>query len=225
MCLGLSLVISWPAPVLYGHSSVNTTNPNITGVRCYTQDVFKDTKYQTFFNAVLILVVFGVLGVLVVMYSLIGKAISKHVTLKSSIPEPTSPESKSKETETLDTISEENKSSDENKMNIIKIKKQKEGKTSSFDRAKRTTLMFFLITVFFFLSYVPHLILKIFAFVIPNFVMNMSFAGKVLYNTFVWCFFINNMANCFIYGFCDLRFRKEVKKMYTALFSFCTCRK
>lgn len=243
VCLGVALVLSWPAPVLYGHGSVNTTNPNITGVRCYTQDIFKDTKYQAYFNAVLILVVFGVLGILVVLYSLIGRTISRHVTFKSSVPDSKSPESKSKETETSDTISHDDKISDDNKMNIIATndqqkqlppdeaidkttdRKQKERKGGNFDRAKRTTFMFFLITVFFFLSYVPHLILKIVAFVNTDFVPDLTFTGKVFYNTFVWCFFINNMANCFIYGFCDLRFRKEVKKIYTTLFSACPCRR
>jgi hypothetical protein len=32
---------------------VNTTNPNITGIRCFTEDKFKKTKYQAYFNAVL----------------------------------------------------------------------------------------------------------------------------------------------------------------------------
>jgi hypothetical protein len=46
-----------PIPVLYGHSSVNTTNPNITGVQCYTEDKFKKTKYQAHFNQVRIMIV------------------------------------------------------------------------------------------------------------------------------------------------------------------------
>jgi hypothetical protein len=67
----LEKILIEAAPVLYGHSSVNTTNPNITGIRCFTEDKFKKTKYQAYFNAVLILVVFGVFGLLVVLYSLI----------------------------------------------------------------------------------------------------------------------------------------------------------
>lgn len=86
--------------------------------------------------------------------------------------------------------------------------------TKKLDRSKRTTLMFLIITAVFFLSYVPHLALKIAAFMKKRFVEDMSFEGKVAYNTFVWCFFMNNAANCFIYGFVDLRFRAEIVRMY-----------
>ncbi|XP_063422829.1 growth hormone secretagogue receptor type 1-like [Mytilus trossulus] len=253
VCLGTSMVLSWPAPVLYGHSSINTTNPNITGVRCFTEDQFKTTKFQAYFNAVLILVVFGVFGILLVMYSLIGRVISKHTTFKSSVPGATSSDSsKTKITVSTDASSEDkpvfkgenitknikianfkekvmielpmastdSSSSVGTNHTHVKAKTKKHEKTK-FDRAKRTTFMFFLITAFFFISYFPHLTLKILAFVKTGFVSNMSFSGKVLYNTFVWCFFINNMSNCFVYGFCDTRFRTEVKKIYNTLF----CRK
>ncbi|XP_052092304.1 growth hormone secretagogue receptor type 1-like [Mytilus californianus] len=251
VCLGISMVLSWPAPALYGHSSINTTNPNITGVRCFTEDKFKNTKFQAYFNAVLILVVFGVFGILLVMYSLIGRVISKHTTFKSSVPGGTSSDtSKSKITVSTDASSEDKPSGfkGENMLKNIKTVcskekviidipmastdssssagtkhklKAKKHEKSKFDRAKRTTFMFFLITAFFFISYFPHLTLKILAFVKTGFVSNMSFSGKILYNTFVWCFFINNMSNCFVYGFCDTRFRTEVKKIYNTLF----CRK
>ncbi|XP_052092306.1 neuropeptide S receptor-like [Mytilus californianus] len=244
VCIGISLVLSWPAPVLYGHSSVNTTNPNITGIRCYTDDKFKNSKYQSYFNAVLIMLVFGFLAVLVVIYCRIGRVVSKHNTFKSSVPKATSSDiSKGKITVSTD-LSSENKASKHSKegkmMNNINCinnkgitvpctdsvmsanleqnhtKKKQHGK-SKFNRAKRTTFMFFLITSFFFISYTPHLILKILAFVKTGFVTNMSFTGQVFYNTFVWCFFINNMANCFIYGFCDVRFRTEVKNLYNTI--------
>ena len=44
--MGVSLLMSWPAPVLYGHATVQTRVQNISGVRCFTDDKFKDTKYQ-----------------------------------------------------------------------------------------------------------------------------------------------------------------------------------
>ncbi|CAC5369289.1 CCKAR [Mytilus coruscus] len=115
VCIGISLVLSWPAPVLYGHSSVNTTNPNITGIRCYTDDKFKNTKYQSYFNAVLIMLVFGFLAVLVVIYCRIGRVVSKHNTFKSSVPKATSSDiSKGKITVSTD-LSSENKASKHSK--------------------------------------------------------------------------------------------------------------
>ena len=83
MFLIISLVLSRPAPVLYGHNSVTTTNPNITGVRCFTEDKFKETKYQAYFNAALILVALGFFGLLVVLYSLIGRTIRNTSALEA----------------------------------------------------------------------------------------------------------------------------------------------
>lgn len=166
--------------------------------------------------------------------------VSKHKTFKSSVPEATSSDiSKAKITVSTD-LSSENSSKNEkeskmtNNINCINNKsitvpcndnvlisnleqkntKQKQHEKSKFNRAKRTTFMFFLLTLFFFISYTPHLTLKILASVKTEFVSNMSFTDKVLYNTFIYCFFINNMANCFIYGFCDFRFRTEVYNFY-----------
>ena len=254
VCLSISLVLSWPAAVLYGHSSVNTTNLNITGVRCFTEDKFKQTNYQAYFNIVLILVVLGLFGLLVVLYSLIGRTIKKHVSFKSSSAARMS-DVKSKNVDTTDESRKEKISElREEKKTKIREKNGKTGfdqinaniKTESaassteftatvsneikylkaqpkqddsakFNRAKRTTFILFLITAFFFISYCPHLILRIITFAKKDFVLNMSFTGKVFYNTFVWCFFINNMVNCFIYGFCDTRFRTEVKNMYNII--------
>ena len=256
LCLIISVVISWPIPVLYGHSSVNTTNPNITGVQCYTEDKFKKTKYQAHFNQVLIMIVLCNFCVLVVLYSLIGRKIMKQAIFKSSTTAAATSSyvmSRNTETTTSETTGEEKRSElreEEKKSNFknkngktgfdqtngnIKIEpaasskdssatvctkqeyskaQMKERGNSKFNRVQKTTLMLFLVTAFFFISYFPHLVLKIVAFVKKDFVLNMSFPGKVLYNTFVWCFFINNMVNGFIYGFGDVRFRTEVKRMY-----------
>jgi hypothetical protein len=58
-----------------------------------------------------------------------------------------------------------------------------------FHLIKRTTFTMCLITVCFVVSYFPHLSLKIMVFKKPNFISDMNFSEKYLYNTFVWCFF------------------------------------
>lgn len=100
----------------------------------------------------------------------------------------------------------------------------KENKTSiqkalnKFDRTKRTTIMLFWITIVFFISYVPYLVLRIIFYTNPNWYPDMSFAGKVTYNTLLWCVYVNNMANSIIYGFCDQRFRRKVIFGYQSVF-------
>lgn len=253
LVLFVALLLSWPAPVLYGIAHIKT-EANLTGTRCWSEDKPNYDKYQGYFNAMLILVVLITFITLVVLYVLIGRVISKHNTFKQkqtdSYPVVTTTSSShatsefssdlsdnklsdldSKRPETSNTCSTDCDST--GKANVKKYeaheptKQTKLGAKSNnhnntnqsknFDRAKRTTLMFLLITVVFFLSYIPHLSLKIVVFMNKSFLPNASFTGKVVYHTVVWCFFVNNVANCFVYGFFDVRFRQEVRNMYRKL--------
>lgn len=256
IALSISLLIAWPAPVLYGKSTVDTHVDGITGVSCFTEDQFKKTKYQLYFNSVLILVVFGSFVALIVLYSLIGRRIWKqgkartkmlNPTLQGAAPvvEPASSSNSGSGTEnsTDNTLSTEgdtvkNASSSvelthvdspesPHKSQHTKENKKKDGKKPKLNnetkskahgnKTKRTTLMLFIITVVFILSFAPHLALKITVFLNKTFLESRTFAEAFLYHTFVWSFFINNMANPIIYGFCDSRFRREVRNMYSPL--------
>ncbi|KAL3891641.1 hypothetical protein ACJMK2_003893 [Sinanodonta woodiana] len=86
-------------------------------------------------------------------------------------------------------------------------------------KTKRITLILFMITLVYFCSFLPHLILKILVFVKRDYLSSLTFSESFAYHTFVWSFFINNVANPFIYGFCDQKFREELKSLY------CKCRR
>ncbi|WAR21623.1 hypothetical protein MAR_015597 [Mya arenaria] len=200
--LGVSLLISWAAPKLYGRDTIVTSDVNINGTRYYEEDRFHCTKYMAYFNALLILVFFSALIILAVLYSLIWRKIRNHSATKKKFSQ--------KETEsgtstamsvvtTSDSNSEKNDvSSDENIPEKVESKGNNvlphsaKCSVGNDQRASRTTVMFLLITAVFCL---------IITFLNKGFVENMTFAGKVFYHTFIWCFFINNMANAFIYGF------------------------
>ncbi|KAL4237564.1 hypothetical protein ACF0H5_002278 [Mactra antiquata] len=257
--LFIALLMAWPAPVLYGIAHVKTEG-NLTGTRCWTEDKPNFDKLQGYFNAVLVLIVLVTLTILVVLYSLIGRVISKHTSFRSkdsksksalsSAPnsqvtselssaatdlsdqksnsqdkkeqQKTSDEDSTDSSSPCKTTSEKYEMEDHDKRSKSKVEKstdsqKKEGRPKNFQQAKRTTFMFFLITVMFFLSYIPHLSLKIVVFMNKDFFPNLSFTSKVLYNTFVWCFFVNNVINCFVYGFFDPRFRQSVREMYGKL--------
>ncbi|KAK3578427.1 hypothetical protein CHS0354_035631 [Potamilus streckersoni] len=85
IAMTVALAISWPAPLLYGFSRVNTGVGNITGVRCWTEERFKKTNYQANFNFLLMFIVFATFIVLCVLYSMIGVQIVKHKTFKSTV--------------------------------------------------------------------------------------------------------------------------------------------
>lgn len=82
-------------------------------------------------------------------------------------------------------------------------------------KSNRTTMMFSLITVIYFLSYIPHLVLQILAFGVNNFISELSFTGKTLYYTFLWSFFVNNIANPIVYFGFDGDFRMQVRLLYS----------
>ena len=87
-----------------------------------------------------------------------------------------------------------------------------------FRETRRVTVVLFAIVAIFFISYIPHLILKLAVYSQDNFLGKLSTPGLLLYNTFIWCFFINNVANPIVYLFLDIKFRAEVMSYYRHLF-------
>ncbi|KAL3891644.1 hypothetical protein ACJMK2_003896 [Sinanodonta woodiana] len=274
IAMAVAFAISWPAPVLYGYSIEHTNVGNITGVRCWTEERFKKTKYQAYFNFLLIFIVFGTFTVLCVLYSMIGAQIVRHKTFRSTVtnskslplstishnskdsgdtvatPLPSSEEEAEEETEMHEKKDVNSVTRDSRiRFNFILMKipqkilavgrKSRDVQSLASDntsgengnkklskedmRTRRITLIMFVITVVFFGSFVPHLILKIVVLMKKNFLQTRSPAGLYLFNTFIWSFFINNMANPIIYGFCDKRFRKEIRSMYGRLFQILRC--
>jgi uncharacterized membrane protein len=128
---------------------VNTTNPNITGIRCFTEDKFKETKYQAYFNAVLILLS-SVVSVSLIFTSDDISAAGELLKLKCFF--------------IILPIKEYNTTNRPKTPNTTRIKNKhlkaqtKQHDSAKFNRVKRTTFMLFLITAFFFISYFPHLI-------------------------------------------------------------------
>jgi hypothetical protein len=76
-------------------------------------------------------------------------------------------------------------------------------------RTKRITLMLFMITLVFVLSFIPHLALILLNAFNTSFIQDMTPTEVSVYNVFLRSFVINNMANPIIYGFCDKKFRSE----------------
>ena len=202
-----------------------TSYPNINGTRCYEENRFRGTKYMAYFNALLILIFFAAFIILVVLYALIWRRI-KTMKVKKANKYRTEAET-SMATVTTSTVETTWYTGDDSSRDDTSVRADgaKNGncdahKDHNAQSASRTTIMFFLITAVFLTSYFPHLTLKIITFMNKSFVPNMSFGALVTYNTFIWCFFINNMANAFIYGFFDRRFRAELKDIYSKIF-FC----
>lgn len=235
LVLAFSLLTAWPAPILFGITSVPTMEVNTNGSRCSTLNKENYAKYQGYYNAGLLLILMLEFVVLVVMYTLIWRVIAKrglsgkknktcraatsdvsevtseiHVITSKTMPTGSELISAKTLVEITDRVAVE---CDQKQAHICKTK----DKSKDTLRANKTTLVFLLITLVFGLSYFPHLALKIIVYVDKDFVSRMSFPVSVFYNTIIWCFFINNVANCFIYGFFDVRFRREISMLYNRI--------
>ena len=248
----LAAGMSWPALILFGHSTVETGYNNITGVRCSTEDQYVKTSYQTFFNIGLIVLVFIAFVVHIILYSIICQAIRNHnlhglkIKAIKSLRRVNNPDEVASTTEisivstpeaTPPCTKKENKRSG-NMNKSVSSKYLKEASRSmklqnggedgggvhvknqekKFRETRRMTIIFFSIIAIFFISYIPHLTLKIIVYSQLGFLGSLSRTGLIMYNTFIWCFFINNVANPYVYFFLDVKFRAEVMAFYRHLF-------
>ncbi|XP_045169646.2 cholecystokinin receptor-like [Mercenaria mercenaria] len=85
-------------------------------------------------------------------------------------------------------------------------------------RSKKTTTVFILITVLYFISYFPYIAVQ--AFLVYG-LLTPSLTSRIvvsIVNSFV---FINSVVNCFIYSCFDRRFRHEIVVMYKTLWHMC----
>ena len=81
----------------------------------------------------------------------------------------------------------------------------------------RIAIIFFVIVVIFFISYLPNLFLTVNIYMNYDYFHHLSKEKAILYNTFKWFFFINNAANPIVYLFLDVKFRSHLKSFYCKL--------
>ncbi|KAL3858374.1 hypothetical protein ACJMK2_012965 [Sinanodonta woodiana] len=237
-CFG-SFALSWPTLVLYGSKSVDTGRANITGFDCDVSDEYWETPYPTILKMGLLFVFLISAIALSVIYFLIWRQIVRRKKYRDSItpsslkttarslndnegqfePERNKSEENSSQKNT-DTTGSDHESDEQRASNTVKNAHQKKG----FKKADKTTLVLFLITIIFCVSFLPHLILRICEFLNKSFVSDMTFLGKVMYNIFRWSFFINHMANPIMYGLYDQKYKSELQRIYKNI-SYCFCTK
>ncbi|XP_076436806.1 uncharacterized protein LOC143276225 [Babylonia areolata] len=78
---------------------------------------------------------------------------------------------------------------------------------------RRTTLMLFLITLVYLLSFLPYLILMIVKVMDEESLSGRGGGWELAHNILLRSYFINSMANPIIYSFCSRTFRKECSKV------------
>ncbi|KAK3596365.1 hypothetical protein CHS0354_037084 [Potamilus streckersoni] len=93
-------------------------------------------------------------------------------------------------------------------------------------KIQRTTVVLFAVTVAYFISYLPFLVVMVLRSIKKDFVAGLSPAEEVVYKFCVKSYFINNAINPLIYSVLNLNFRKDVRNMMNRLCTACCwCRR
>ncbi|KAJ8300170.1 hypothetical protein KUTeg_021689 [Tegillarca granosa] len=85
LSLLIGILLTWPSTIIYGDFSIVTGIGNITGIRCFTADEFRNTNFQLIFNALPILVFLVVVIALITMYARIISKLKGQITKKPAI--------------------------------------------------------------------------------------------------------------------------------------------
>ncbi|XP_055998090.1 cholecystokinin receptor type A-like [Ostrea edulis] len=83
--------------------------------------------------------------------------------------------------------------------------------------AGKTTLMLFLVTLLFNLSFLPYLIIVILRYTDPYFYTRLTSGGKAVYNVVLRSYFLNSVVNPIVYCFMSKHFRKLSKEALQSL--------
>lgn len=85
-------------------------------------------------------------------------------------------------------------------------------------RIGRSTLMLFLITIAYVISFLPFYIIVIARQSDSTFVSRMSKSGLAAYHLFLRSYLLSSAVNPFIYSFCNVQFREYCKDTFTKVF-------
>ncbi|XP_062567258.1 cholecystokinin receptor type A-like [Saccostrea cucullata] len=83
--------------------------------------------------------------------------------------------------------------------------------------AGKTTLMLFLVTLLFILSFLPYSIVVILRYTDPEFYTRLTAVGKGVYNVVLRSYFLNSVVNPVVYCFISKQFRKRSKDALRSL--------
>lgn len=234
LAVGVALSLALPTILLYGQKS-----GTIAGVE--TSDCSFDKKYRdTLFPKVYL----GITGalcllsfvILIVLYVFIVVKVWKQrqkrkrmymLTMKGNPPVTSSTASlaeaaKKKDCLTVKTVEAETELPENGSAFDIRLLNPEAKQRSKAQQKQtiKTTVMLFLVTLVFIISFIPHFALQILSILSPGYVtkIHCSPAALVAFKLFLRSYFINCSSNPIIYSFCNDKFRAECKALLSKLF-------
>lgn len=82
----------------------------------------------------------------------------------------------------------------------------------------RVTIMLFMVSLVFAISFIPHLVLMILTAHYKRFLENMGSGEIIVFQVFLRSFVLNNIANPIIYLYCDSKFRRYCSEIVRCKF-------
>ena len=215
VCAGL--LFSWPAFVIYGIRTVETETSGVFGSDCSTSDGMIRTQYPLVYHAVLALGFITLTITLAVLYGLICVSAKKHtryMTRTSDIQKPFSGE-KDSSVSSLECSTSNVRLSHIANVQPRLSKESTKGETTRKRRVKdKTTIIGFVVTLVFVMSFLPFLSLVGARSFFKDFDYNLKGAAMVAFNVFIRSYFVNSAANPIIYGVLNVRFREESIRLF-----------
>ncbi|XP_062575125.1 neuropeptide Y receptor type 6-like [Saccostrea cucullata] len=191
--IGVSLLITWPAIVLYGKHTVTISShgANFSLPTCQIDDSYVHTKYP--------LVLFGIHAVgtlitftsFIILYSCVAVAVRRQLSFR-------------KRSSSRHTRSEEGC-----------------GKTilnpscvSAVERSVRTTVILSVVTFSYVLTFLPFIVLAIHRTLHPSFYQTLTDPAKMAYQVILRSYLLNCCINPIIYSFLNTDFRKRSASLF-----------
>ncbi|CAI9736338.1 orexin receptor type 2-like [Octopus vulgaris] len=226
-----SILLATPAFLVFGKQRVPTRISGIIGEECSIAEGLKDTIYPLAYYCSLLVTCFAVFVVLMTLYFLIGIYVWRHKKKnqgriqKVVFTHPSNDRMSAAISSSSDNVEDDLKLHKQSRQKITRpMSSPVDHRQSNSVRVSRTTVIMFLITLLWIVSYLPHLVMVTCEIVVEDFRTSLGTTGDVLYNLSFRSYFFNNAINPFIYGIFNLRFRKELFILLDNIFGACCCK-
>lgn len=220
LCFGIFL--SWPFLILMGKKTVDLGLPDIKGVDCAISDDFRKTIVPLVFNGILFVCFVLSLVFMIFVYVRISIFLKRSKTsrlrhieerdVSISIAFTQHTHSGQVRFENMDNteLSDVNDLHQEAVRQLAKVPKRK-----SAVKVTRTTTIFVAITIVFIISFLPFLVVMTLLSTISDIEKEISKPLEVFMEFCLKTYFLNNAINPLIYSVLSIRFRQDVKRLFS----------
>ncbi|XP_046548896.1 putative olfactory receptor 14L1 [Haliotis rubra] len=213
VCCVASCILSIPCVFVYGPRTIPMDQGRVNASLCSISEK-AGTLLPLFFNGFVLLTFVVVLVTVVVVYSLIWYQLSQQTRFRAASTSGYVPNQSDLEKD-HNGRGKARKLKRKRKASESDVFSTRESMTSHRrNPVRQRTVMMFLISLVFVLSFLPHFGIMI-ASMFSNLFDNLPTAQIALNNILLRCYFINSASNPIIYSICGVNFRRAVKNSFS----------